>query len=49
MLQAQIGGIDYAEFERNNLTATRLVLDAIRAGSVDSAGAYQLLGGRIRG
>lgn len=35
MLQAQIGGIDYAEFERNNLTATRLVLDAIAAGSVD--------------
>lgn len=35
MLQAQIGGIDYAEFERNNLTSTRLILDAIRAGSVD--------------
>ncbi len=35
MLQAQIGGIDYAEFERNNLTATRLILDAVRAGRVD--------------
>ncbi len=35
MLQAQIGGIDYAEFERNNLTATRLILDAVRAGNVD--------------
>ena len=35
MLQAQIGGIDYTEFERNNLTSTRLILDAIRAGRVD--------------
>ena len=35
MLQAQIGGIDYAEFERNNLTATRLILEAIHAGRVD--------------
>jgi len=35
MLQAQIGGIDYAEFERNNLTSTQLILDAIRAGHVD--------------
>lgn len=35
MLQAQIGGIDYAEFERNNLTSTQLILDAIRAGRVD--------------
>jgi nucleoside-diphosphate-sugar epimerase len=35
MLQAQIGGIDYAEFERNNLTSTRLILDAVRAGRVD--------------
>lgn len=35
MLQAQIGGIDYAEFERNNLTSTRLILDAIRTGHVD--------------
>ncbi len=35
MLQAQIGGIDYAEFERNNLTSTQLILDAIRAGHAD--------------
>ena len=35
MLQAQIGGIDYAEFERNNLASTRLILDAIRTGRVD--------------
>ncbi len=35
MLQAQIGGVDYAEFERNNLTSTQLILDAIRAGRVD--------------
>ena len=35
MLQAQIGGIDYAEFERNNLTATRLILEAIHAVRVD--------------
>jgi nucleoside-diphosphate-sugar epimerase len=35
MLQAQIGGIEYAEFERNNLTSTQLILDAIRAGHVD--------------
>ena len=35
MLQAQIGGIDYAEFERNNLTSTQLILDAIRVGRVD--------------
>jgi nucleoside-diphosphate-sugar epimerase len=35
MLQAQIGGIDYVEFERNNLTSTQLILDAIRAGRVD--------------
>ncbi len=34
MLQAQIGGNDYADFERNNLTSTRHVLDAIRAGKV---------------
>ncbi len=34
MLQAQIGGTDYAEFERNNLTSTRNVLNAIRAGQV---------------
>lgn len=35
MLQAQIGGTDYAEFERNNLISTRHVLDAIRAGQVN--------------
>ena len=35
MLQAQIGGIDYAEFERNNLVSTRLILDAVRAGRVE--------------
>lgn len=35
MLQAQIGGIDYAEFERNNLSSTQLILDAIRLGRVD--------------
>jgi nucleoside-diphosphate-sugar epimerase len=35
MLQAQIGGIDYVKFERNNLASTRLILDAIRAGRVD--------------
>jgi len=31
MLQAQIGGVDYREFERNNVDATRHVLDAMRA------------------
>lgn len=35
MLQAQIGGIDYTEFERNNLRSTQHVLDAVRAGQVD--------------
>ena len=34
MLQAQIGGNDYTDFERNNLTATRHVLDAIKHGHV---------------
>ncbi len=34
MLQAQIGGNDYVDFERNNLDSTRHVLDAIRAGKV---------------
>ena len=29
MLQAQIGGNDYAEFVRNNVDSTRLILDAI--------------------
>lgn len=31
MLQAQIGGVDYREFERNNVDATRHVLDTMRA------------------
>lgn len=35
MLQAQIGGNEYVDFERNNLTATRNVLDAIRNGRVE--------------
>jgi nucleoside-diphosphate-sugar epimerase len=35
MLQAQIGGTDYVEFERNNLTSTKNVLDAIRTGQVE--------------
>lgn len=34
MLQAQIGGIDYQEFVDNNVTATRLVLEAIKANNV---------------
>ncbi len=34
MLQAQIGGTDYREFVRNNVDATRLVLDAIKANNV---------------
>lgn len=29
MLQAQIGGIDYQDFQRNNIDATRLILDTI--------------------
>ena len=32
MLQAQIGGISYGEFERNNVTSTELILDAVKAG-----------------
>ena len=35
MLQAQIGGNDYIDFERNNLTATRLILDVIKVGQVE--------------
>lgn len=35
MLQAQIGGNDYVDFERNNLISTRRVLEAIRAGKVE--------------
>ncbi len=31
MLQAQIGGIHYEDFERNNIASTRLILDAIKA------------------
>ena len=31
MLQAQIGGHDYAEFVCNNVNSTRLILDAIKA------------------
>lgn len=31
MLQAQIDGIDYQEFMRNNLDSTRLILEQIRA------------------
>lgn len=31
MLQAQIGGIDYQEFEDNNVKATRLILDTIKS------------------
>ncbi|MFM7524434.1 MAG: NAD-dependent epimerase/dehydratase family protein, partial [Betaproteobacteria bacterium] len=32
MLQAQIGGNDYVDFERNNLIATRNLLDVIKGG-----------------
>ncbi len=35
MLQAQIGGNDYVDFERNNLSSTRLILEAIKAGQVE--------------
>jgi nucleoside-diphosphate-sugar epimerase len=34
MLQAQIGGIAYADFERNNISSTSRVLDAIRSHDV---------------
>jgi nucleoside-diphosphate-sugar epimerase len=34
MLQAQIGGIDYQEFVRNNVTASGLILDAVKANQV---------------
>jgi len=30
MLQAQIGGIDYADFQANNLTSTEIILDQLR-------------------
>ena len=35
MLQAQIGGNDYIDFERNNLNSTHLILEAIKAGQVE--------------
>ena len=31
MLQAQIGGLDYADFQRNNIDSTRHILDVIKA------------------
>ena len=34
MLQAQIGGIDYQEFVRNNVDSTRLVLEQIKLNTV---------------
>lgn len=34
MLQAQIGGLDYQEFVRNNVDATALILDAIKLNEV---------------
>lgn len=34
MLQAQIGGNDYQEFVRNNVDASRLILDAVKANQV---------------
>lgn len=36
MLQAQIGGLDYQEFVRNNIDATALILDAIKVNDVPS-------------
>ena len=30
MLQAQIGGIDYQDFQRNNIDSTKLILDLIK-------------------
>ena len=30
MLQAQIGGVDYSDFERNNIAATHNILDAMK-------------------
>ena len=35
MLQAQIGGNDYVDFERNNLSSTALILEAIKAGQIE--------------
>lgn len=34
MMHAQIGGLDYAEFEANNITATKRVLEAAQAAGV---------------
>ncbi len=34
MLQAQIGGIDYDEFVRNNVDSTRLILEQIRLNNI---------------
>jgi nucleoside-diphosphate-sugar epimerase len=34
MLQAQIGGTDYQEFVRNNVTSTELILDQIRSNNI---------------
>ncbi|MDD5389271.1 MAG: NAD(P)-dependent oxidoreductase [Gallionellaceae bacterium] len=34
MLQAQIGGNDYTQFQRNNIDSTRYVLDAMKANGV---------------
>lgn len=34
MLQAQIGGIDYDDFIRNNVTASKLILDAIKINDI---------------
>jgi nucleoside-diphosphate-sugar epimerase len=34
MLQAQIGGIDYQEFVDNNVSSTRLILEAVKANQV---------------
>lgn len=31
MLQAQIGGLEYAEFQHNNVDSTRLILDLVKA------------------
>ena len=36
MLQAQIGGLDYQEFVRNNIDATALILDAVKLNQVPS-------------
>lgn len=34
MLQAQIGGNNYRDFERNNIDSTRLILDAIKSNNI---------------